>query len=380
MKRSLVRYNKKMKVALVYDRVNKWGGAERVLLALHEMWPEAPLFTAVYDKKRAPWANVFDVRTSFLQNIPFAVRHHEFFAWLTPLAFESFSFDEYDVIISVTSAEAKGIITKPHTCHICYCLTPTRYLWSGYDLYVQNPGLGQLDGIVRSVFPHVAPTLQRWDRIAAQKPDYYIAISQHVADRVEKYYKRKVESVIYPPVGIERMPNGGRESFFLTVSRLVGYKRIDIIVEAFNELGWPLIIIGDGRERDRLKNLAGGNISFVARHLTDEELSAYYRDCRAFVFAANEDFGIAAAEAQAFGKPVIAYKKSGVAEIVKDGQTGILFDKQTKNGLLSALRAFERRSFDPATCRKNALRFSKDRFVKEMKEVVEILYKNYIKS
>lgn len=377
-----------MNVALVYDRVNKWGGAERVLLALHEIWPDAPLYTAVYDPAAAPWADVFDVRTSFLQKIPLAKNYHELLPILTPMAFESLSFDEYDVVISVTSAEAKSIITKPQTCHICYCLTPTRYLWSGYRDYINNPGLGKLGELGRFALKWSAPTLRRWDSFAANRPDYYIAISKHVAKRINKFYGKSVEKIIYPPVEISKgstLPKQGgtlrkASDYFLAVSRLVGYKRIDLLIETFNELGWQLVIVGDGRDREALQAMAGSTIRFVTRHLTDEELSAYYGNCRAFVFAADEDFGIAAAEAQAFGKPVIAYKKSGIAEIVKDGQTGILFDKQTTEGLLSALREFEKKSFDPDVSRKNAVRFGKARFKREMKESVEKLYSNYKKQ
>jgi len=169
-----------MKVALVYDRVNKWGGAERVLLALHEIWPDAPLYTAVYDPKRAPWAKVFDVRPSFLQHFPFAKSHHELYPWLTQMAFESFSFDEYDVVISVTSAEAKAIITKPRTLHVCYCLTPTRYLWSGYETYQETTR-----GLVKQLHRWMVPHLRKWDMVASSRPDYYIAISKRVKERIE---------------------------------------------------------------------------------------------------------------------------------------------------------------------------------------------------
>ncbi len=359
----------------MYDRVNKWGGAERVLLALHDIWPDAPLYTAVYDADKAPWARVFDVRTTFAQHIPFAKSRHEFLPVVTPMAFEALRFDNYDVVISITSAEAKSIITKPETLHICYCLTPTRYLWSGYETYQKNSGFG---GYVLTQF---APTLRRWDRISAARPDYYIAISQRVADRVKRYYKRKVERVIYPPVETKiqnsKFKIQNEKNYFLTVSRLVSYKRIDVLIDAFNELGWPLVIIGDGRDHDTLQRRARSNTSFITRHLTDEELTAYYRDCRAFVFAGDEDFGIAAVEAQASGKPVIAYKESGIAEIVKDGLTGLLFDKQTKEAVVSVLHAFEKKNFNPEVCRVNALLFGKDRFAKEMKETVEDLYRQY---
>jgi len=363
-----------MKIALVYDRVNKFGGAERVLLALHEIWSDAPLYTAVYDPKGAPWAKDFDVRPSFLQYIPFARTHHEFFPWLTPLAFESFSFDGFDVVISITSAEAKGIITKPETLHICYCLTPTRYLWSGYEEYVKNPGLGKLGRVGRSILTYIAPTLRRWDHIGAARPDRYIAISDQVKDRIKQYYHRQVDGVIYPPVDLDAFnitKDNHTEEYFLSVSRLVGYKRVDILIDAFNELGLPLKIIGRGSAQSELRKRARKNIEFIDRHLTDEELNRYYQKCRAFVFAGQEDFGLVAAEAQAAGKPVICYKESGMAEIVVDGKTGILFADQSVESLIAGINRFFSFSFDARMCRENAERFDTEVFGKAIKAFVK---------
>ncbi len=364
-----------MKIALVYDRVNKWGGAERVLLALHRIWPDAPLFTAVYDSKRASWARVFHINSSFMQYLPLAKSHHELYPWLTPLAFESFSFDGYDVVLSVTSAEAKDIITKPGTVHICYCLTPTRYLWSGYNQYLDYPGLGGLSTIAARSLGALSPLLRRWDLTASARPDYYIAISERVAGRIRTYYHRDPEAVIYPPVrvGMFRSTTTSKDRYFLTVSRFVGYKRTDIVIDAFNALGWPLVVIGEGWHGRRLRQLARSNIRFVGSHLTDSELVRYYRNCRAFVYAGDEDFGIAAVEAQASGKPVIAYRESGVSEIVRK-DTGIVFREQSKESLISALRTFDDKAFNRAACRKNAMRFDSLRFADEMKNTVIKLY------
>lgn len=364
-----------MNVALVYDRVNKFGGAERVLQALHDLWPEAPLFTSVYDKKGASWAKEFDVRSSFLQRVPFAKRHHELFAWATPIAFESFSFDDYDVVLSVTSAEAKTIITKPETLHICYCLTPTRYLWSGVEAYTEAPGFGGASGIVKTFYKALLPTLRRWDLIGAARPDTYVGISETVSKRVEQYYGRKAQ-VIYPPVDGEKFSSqesvaSSQADYFLTVSRLVGYKRVDIVVDACTELGLPLVVIGDGSERKNLMKRAGKTVKFVSSRLTDSELAAYYQKSRAFLFAGLEDFGIVAAEAQAAGKPVIGYNGGGVAEIVTPGTTGLLFDKQTKDSMMEALVRFASWSYSPDACRKRADRFAVNRFKKEIQVFVE---------
>ncbi len=354
-----------------------------MLLALHEIWPDAPLFTALYDPDAAPWAKVFEIHPSFLQQFPFATSHHELYPWLTPLAFQSFNFDDYDVVLSVTSAEAKNLITKPHTLHICYCLTPTRYLWSGYEAYQMYPSGGVLEKILQQSLAHFAPMLRRWDTYASTRPDYYFAISGHVGKRVETYYHRPVEKIIYPPVATDFfVPDLHRKNsqvpYYLLVSRLVGYKRIDIIIDAFNKLGWPLVVIGDGWARKQLESKARKNIRFVWEHLTDRELLGYYQDCRAFVFSGDEDFGIVAAEAQSCGKSVIAYKKSGISEIVKEGETGELFDAQSVDSCIKALMAGKNKVYDPLKCRANSVRFSKDRFKKEMRQAVYTLFQTYL--
>src|SRR3989338_3188548 len=353
-----------MNVALVYDRIVKWGGAERVLLTLHELFPDAPLYTAVYDSEHTPWASVFDIRTSFLQRFPFVRSHYEWFAWLMPYAFESFSFDEYDVVISVTSAEAKGIITKPHTRHLCYCLTPTRYLWSHYEDYFNHR-------LFRTISRPAVSSLRKWDYIAAQRPDHMIAISHAVQKRIMKYYHRE-SNVIYPPVEI-RNKNLKSEiinhKFFLIVSRLVPYKKIDLAILAFNRLQLPLVIIGSGHELERLKRMAGPSVKFLS-DLTEDRLNWYYRHCRAFILPQEEDFGIAAVEAQMHGKPVIAFHAGGSLDSVKEGETGIFFHQQTENALIDALHRFDKMQFVESACRRNAERFSKERFMEGIRKII----------
>jgi len=376
-----------MRVALVYDRVNKWGGAERVLLALHELFPNAPLYTSVYDKEKAPWADVFDIRTSFLQNIPFAVTNHELFAFLMPLAFESFSFDEFDLVISLTSESAKGIITKPGTVHICYCLTPTRYLWSAHDDYFKNDGLKRLS-------KSVIASLRRWDIAASQRPDEFIAISKEVQRRINKYYGRE-STVVYPPATLENPKSEYRKAkqiqnakykiqekeYFLVVSRLskfTKYKRIDLAVEACNKLKLPLKVIGSGNLKEDLKSKAGVTIEFLGA-VCDSELINYYKNCKALIFPGNEDLGLVMIEAQKYGKPVIAYRAGGAKEIVVDptdtsGQaTGLFFDQQTVKSLSDALQKFEKMKFDPSACIKNAERFNISKFKKNFLSVVNNL-------
>ncbi len=363
-----------MRVALVYDRVNKWGGAERMLLVLHELFPKAPLYTSVYHSKNAHWAKVFDVKTSFLQCIPFAKSTHELFATVMPLVFEQFSFDEYDLVISVTSEAAKGIFTKPNTTHICLCLTPTRYLWSGYNDYFIDP-------IFKLMSKPFVWYLRWWDKIAAKRPDAYIAISKEVQRRIEKYYERE-SIVLYPPTEISNIkkqkanniPNTKfqipKNGFFLVVSRLVPYKRINIAIEACNALSLPLVIVGKGSEEKALKEIAGATIQFVG-NLTDEELVEYYKNCRALLFPGEEDFGLAAVEAQSFGKPVIAYKKGGVREIIVEGKTGLFFYPQSGIALQMAIRIFSKHRFKKIDCQEQANKFSKENFKKKLLKIIK---------
>jgi glycosyltransferase involved in cell wall biosynthesis len=389
-----------MKIALVYDRVNKIGGAERVLETLHEIWPQAPLYTAVYNPETAPWAKKFQVIPSFLNKWPLAKKYHEAYPWLTPLAFESFDFSSFDVVISVTSADAKGIITKPSTFHLCYCLTPTRYLWSGYEEYFRN-------GCFRFLSKPVVNYLRNWDKVAAQRPDEYVAISKNVQARIKKYYGRE-SVVIYPPVVLTEVArrnfdsasdslakertllneghrrsqceasqnlsgspraNVASRSYFLIVSRLVPYKRVDIVVKAFNQLGLPLKIIGTGSEMVSLKNLAKFNIEFLGQ-LTDKDLLSYYQNCRALIFPQEEDFGLVPLEAQACGKPVIAFKGGGALETVIETKTGTFFYPQTPKALIKKLKEFKINDYRPEDCRKNAEKFNKELFKKKFKQLV----------
>ena len=360
-----------MKIALVYDRVNKIGGAERVLEVLREIWPQAPLYTAVYNPQTALWAADFKVIPSFLQNFPFAKTHHEFYALLMPLAFESFNFDEFDVVVSVTSAEAKGIITKPRTLHLCYCLTPTRYLWSGtwdYSLpFFLRPLLGKM---------------RLWDQVASVRPDLYLAISKNVAARIRKYYRKEVE-VIYPPIDTQKWEMGNGKGkigdYFLIVSRLVSYKRVDIAIEAFNKLQLPLKIIGTGSELGRLKNIAGKNIEFLGQ-LTDRETLGYYQKCQALIFPGEEDFGLVPLEAAACGKPVIAYRKGGAQETIIEGKTGEFFSPQTPGALAEKIKNFKPERYQPTDCRSQAEKFDINIFKEKFKVFVEREWKNYLKN
>jgi len=360
-----------MKVALVYDRVNKWGGAERVLLALKKIFPSAHLYTSVLSLKGAPWSKDFQIiKTSFLQDFPFS-SHHELYATLMPLAFESFDFAKYDLVISVTSESAKGIITKPGTKHFCICLTPTRYLWSGYEQYFRN-------SILRFISKPIVSYLRNWDKIAAQRPDIFIAISDEVQKRIKKYYGRD-SKVIYPSVSLVqgspasqklqrgekfKVQNEPRGSYFLVVSRLVPYKRVDLAIKACNKLKLPLKIIGKGSQELFLKLISGSTIEFLG-NVSDSELIFYYRNCQALIFPGREDFGLSMAEAQSMGKPVIAFRGGGAIDIIKEGKTGEFFNKQDVNSLTSLLEKWDNKRYNSSLCIENAQRFSYQNFKQE---------------
>lgn len=374
------------KIALVYDRVNKIGGAERILTALHEIWPSAPLYTSVYDEKGAPWAKDFDIKTSFLQHIPFFRNHHEYIPFLMPIAFESFKFDQYDIVVSITSAEAKGIITKPQTLHICYCLTPTRYLWNGEQIYLESINQGFFKKIKTGLAKYALNYLKKWDQIACHRPDYYLSISNEVKQRIKKYYQKDSE-IIYPPVDTNKFvlrvnPSKGinpiEKPYYLLVSRLVPYKKIDLAIRAFNNLPHKLIIIGRGSEEKYLKSISKDNIQFITDNLTDTELIGYYQNCVALIFPGVEDFGLTPLEAMACGKPVIAYREGGVLESVIEGVTGEFFSPQTPKALEEVIKEFNSDKYLAENCRKQAEKFSKQIFQENFLNIVEKLYKRRI--
>lgn len=354
-----------MKVALVYDRVNKWGGAERVLLALHEIFPDAPLFTSVYFPENAKWAKVFPkVIPSFLQKIPTARHHHEWFAPLMPLAFESLKLADFDLIISVTSEAAKGIHTSSKQTHICYMLTPTRYLWSGYDLYFHNK-------ILEKISQPIVSYLKWWDKRAIKRPSKIISISTVVQKRVKKYYNRKSE-IIYPPVDIKKYKSLGKvkkENYYLLVSRLVPYKKVDLAIESFNQLGLPLIIVGTGSEEKRLRKKANKNIKFVGQ-ITDRKLISYYKQAQALIFPQIEDFGLVAIEAMAAGTPVIAFAKGGAEDFLIDGKNGIVFHEQNADSLAKAVKQFGKMKFNAMIISQSARKFSKENFQRQFEKLV----------
>lgn len=368
-----------MKIALVYDRVNKIGGAEKVLQALHEIWPSAPVYAAVYNPATAPWAKDWDIRPSWLQSAPFARRHHEWYFWAANSAFESFDFSSYDVVISVTSAEAKSVITPPRTLHLCYLLTPTKYLWSHTHLYRQTSPFSRIGKII------LTPLLSKariTDQITAQRPDKVVAISQAVADRVKKYYRRQTDAIIYPPVNVKAFASPPRfkppmSNYYLAVSRLVPAKRIDVLVDAFNQTPQKkLVVVGTGVDEKRLQTRANSNILFTGA-VSDQQLSGYYHHGRALLFPQEEDFGIVAVEAQAAGTPILAYHKGGALETIIPGKTGEFFTDYSQRSIMGALDKIDKKKYDKKIITTHAQKFATKNFTYQITQFVEAQWEKH---
>lgn len=350
-----------MKVAIVYDRVNKYGGAERFLETILDIFPKAPIFTLVASTYLPSWSSKKKVYPTFLNWLPFFRTRHELLAPIAPLAFETHNFKEYDLIISVTSADAKSVITLPHQTHICICLTPTRYLWSGQKEYRKDPKLKFLPQFLLKYFKFV-------DLLLSTRPDYFIAISKEVKKRIQKYYHRE-SIVIYPPVDnkffVKSPVSAKSRKYYLVVSRLVPYKKIDLVISAFNKNKQKLIIVGEGSELSVLQKQAKRNIKFVGS-VRDEELKKYYQNAKAVIFPQREDFGLVPLESQASGTPVVAYNYGGAKETIIKNQTGVFFQKQTISSLNLALKKIAAKKVDYRSCIKNAKNFSVLRFKKEL--------------
>jgi len=353
---------KDLKVAIVHDWLVSLGGAERVVESFLKLFPQADLYTSVYDPKKVKLFKNRQVRTTFLQHWPLAKSKHQLFAPIRPLAFESIDLKGYDLVISSSSAEAKGVITGTDTLHISNIYTPVRYYWSGYKEYYANPGFGFLNPIVRYFMPKMTKKLKIWDYAAAQRPDSLIAISKTVSERINKYYNRP-STVIYPPVDVLRFENSSTKSdYYLVVSRLVPYKRVDLAVEACTSLNRKLVVAGRGPELKNLKKLAGSSVEFV-ENPTDEDITKLYSKARGFIFSAEEDFGITPVEAMAAGTPVICYGKGGATETVVNGKTGVFHDKQSVESLSQAINKFESIKFDKQHIKQRATDFSEDKFL-----------------
>jgi len=362
-----------MKIAIVHDAFMQWGGAENLVLAMSELWPEAQIFTSVVNRNILPPNFPLDrLNTSFIQNLPLSKKLYQPLFFLQPLAFEQMDLSSYDIVISSTTKFAKSIIASPNTLHICYCNTPTRILWF-FQNYITQRAFNPISSLLaKYLLPPVISVLRTHDYIAAQKVDYFIANSQNVAQRIQEIYHRQ-SNVIYPFVDLEKFrtyPSGGpNTAYYLIVSRLSGHKRVDVAINAFNQLGYTLKIIGTGSEEKKFRRLAKANIKLLGR-LPDNEVVEYYQSCKALIYPQEEDFGITALEAQATGKPVIAYRAGGALETVIENKTGVFFTPQTPAALIEAVKRFEQMKFNPRHCVNNAKQFSRDRFLKELSSFV----------
>jgi len=363
-----------MKIALVHDYLVQDGGAERVLKAFHEIWPDAPTYTLLYEpSKMGTHFRTKVIHTSFLQNFPFATTMYKWLLPLMPAATESHNLSAYDVVLSSASAFAKGVITRADTLHICYCHTPTRYLWSDTHTFVHDLGVPAL---VRRILPLALTGLRAWDRIAADRVDKFIANSKTVQRRISKYYGRD-SILIHPPVETSKFRAGtGSGGYYLAGGRLVAYKRFDVIVNAFNKLGLPLKIFGVGPEDRRLRAMARPNIEFLGR-VRESLKPDLYANAIAYLHPQEEDFGITAVEAMAAGRPVIAYGKGGGSETVINGKTGIHLEEQSWEELANAVLCFEPASFDPEAIRRHAQTFDIEIFKERMKQYVDDSYASW---
>jgi glycosyltransferase involved in cell wall biosynthesis len=358
------------RVALVHDYLLQDGGGERVLLALQELFPDAPTFALFYDPDRAHVAfRKKDIRTSVLQKWPFVRRHEEWTLPFMPMAIEHLDFTGYDLVLSSSSSFAKGVIAAPGALHVCYLHTPTRFLWEERMSYVND--LPQ-PRFIKRYLPHVLHRLRMWDRLAAERPDTLITNSETSRRRIRRYYGRDA-LVIHPPVDVAAMPRvTSAGSYWLTGGRLVGYKRFDLTVKAFAKLGIPLKVFGTGPELSRLKTLAGPRTKFLGRIRDDQKIDLF-TGCIGFIHPQVEDFGITAIEAMAAGKPVIAYGNGGARETVIPGVTGEYIDTQAWEDIGDAIIRFDPSAYDPITVRAHAETFSKERFQTRMSLLIHQL-------
>jgi glycosyltransferase involved in cell wall biosynthesis len=393
-------------IAIVYDRVNtQFGGAEKVLLALHQLYPKADLFTSVYSPRKAPWAKVFTVKTSFLQKIPFAKHLHRLLAVFMPLAFETLDLKKYEIIISVSSAEAKGVITRSDQLHLSYLLTPPRYLYHYQTNYWQKTPILNWP-IIRSLAKKALNYLKKWDHLAIHRPDLIVPISQNVAKRIQKYYHLDNHPVIYPPVDVKAFQSllaaqpikvQNRQAYYLMVSRLIPYKNIDLAIRACVKLDRQLIIVGDGPKYRQLKKLshdlllaknqktANFKQIIFQKQVSDTQLSQLYANARALLMPGIDDFGIVALEANLHALPVIIHQHSGASELLIDGQHALHLNypeimreehsEQYVTELCQKMEVLESKDFDLEILTKNAIKYDTSHFLRRFNRQLEAAYR-----
>ena len=361
-----------MKIALTHDHLFQIGGAEKVLLELTKIFPKSPIYTLI-NNPNLPLPRELEINTSFIQKLPFAKNHFKWYLPLMAIAWEKFDFSKFDLVISSASAFAKGIILTPKTLHICYCHSPTRYLWSDTHQYIDELNQPLL---IKKFLPLILNYQRMWDFAAAQRVDKFIANSKFVAKRIKKYYQREA-TIIYPPVEVEkyRIANE-KDKYYIIVSRLRPYKRVDLAIKAFNQLGLPLKIIGSGEEEGYLKKIAKTNIEFLGE-VSEKKKIELLAHAQAFIHPQEEDFGIAAVEAMASGLPVIAYKGGGALETVVEGETGKFFLEQNWESLADTVVRLNLKNFDPEKIKKWSSKFSAENFRIKIENFITQSFQEY---
>jgi len=369
-------FPKNIKLAIVCDWLTNFGGAEKIIIALHQLFPNAPIYTSIYNRDKMKGFEDADIKTSYLQDFPFAKTRHQLYLPFLPNVFEKMDLSGFDIVISSSHSCAKGIITGPETLHICYCHTPMRYAWDDSLNYINDYAANT---IVKQLAKFYIHRLRIWDRLSADRVDNYIANSHFVQQRINKYYRRP-STVIHPFVDVKEFTVGTiKDNYFLAVGRLTPYKKFDLIIETFNHLGLPLKIAGDGVAMRKLKNMAKGNIEFLG-HVTENQLKELYCKARAMIFPQVEDFGITPLEAMASGCPVIAFAKGGALETVIDRKTGLFFKIQTVEALRHAINQFQEINFKYEQIRKHAEKFDREVFNGKILEFIAEKWQHHIEQ
>jgi len=362
-----------MKIAIVTDWLTNYGGAESVISAFHDLYPNAPIYTTIYKpKKMRELGKLSNVRTTYLDKIP-GIKH-QWLLSLMPTAIEMIDLNEFDVVLSSCHSVSKGVITKPNTLHISYCHTPMRYAWESWDFETR---LKKFPKFLHSKIRKEIEKIRKWDYCAAQRVDSYIANSGYIGKQIKKHYKRN-SHIIYPPVHIQKFTpvKNPTEDYYFSVGRLIPYKKFDLLVQTFNEINKKLVIAGTGSELDKLKKIAGPNIKILG-YVNEKKLLDLYANCKAFLFPQIEDAGIVPLEAMACGRPVIALNQGGSLDTMIDGKTGVFFKDQTVKSLNTAITKFEKMKFDPDFIRKHAEKFDVKYFKEKIRNYVDQEWKSY---
>lgn len=363
-----------MKLVLVHDWLNQIGGAEDVLEILVDMYPDSPIYTSIYWREKMPshWQD-WDLHTLWIDHLPFIHQKHQAYLLFYPLAWRGLNLSNYDIVLTNKSGFCHGLKIGPATLHICYCLAPTRYVWQ-YDAYMQRENVPKP---IRLALRPIMQFLKRWDYQAAQRVHHFIAISTDIQQRIKQFYHRDSE-IIFPPVeAAERFePVSKPDDYFLSLGRLVPYKRVDLIVEACTRLNLPLKVAGRGRDLERLQAMAGPTVEFLG-YVSDDDLPDLFAHAKAFIFPGLEDFGITPVQSQAAGRPVIAYKGGGALDTVIEGKTGAFFDEQTVESLMQVLQVFDANDYNPSDCREHALKFDTSIFKQQLSSTIDRAWEEF---